>query len=177
MVGFSRKLVTRVVAQSSTPKSIRVLALVRRDRQRRLRLDVSLQQISVVDVGEDVAVHHEEVLGATHRAPISAGPMVPSGDVSWRYETSMPHCEPSPTNARMSLPRWPIAKRDLLEALLGELQQHDLEDRVLVADRHEWLGDQRGVRPQPNALAAGNDHRLTSGLGRVDSASRPDARG
>ena len=50
-----------------------------------------------------------------------------------------------------------MARVTRLKPDAGELAQHDLQDRVLVADRDQRLGQRRGVRPQPDALAAGEN--------------------
>ena len=50
-----------------------------------------------------------------------------------------------------------MARVQLREAGRGELAQDDLEDRVLVADGDQRLGQRGGVRAQPDALAAGQD--------------------
>ena len=48
--------------------------------------------------------------------------------------------------------------RDAVEALRGQLAHDHFEDRVL-ADRHERLGQDDGIRPQPRAASARQNHR------------------
>src|SRR6185312_11995776 len=55
-------------------------------------------------------------------------------------------------------------EEDAFETLVGQLPHDDLEDRIVLSDRYERLGNERRVWPQPDALSACDDDRLTTYL-------------
>ena len=139
-----------------------VLALVGGNGQRGTRFDMRVEHLAVVDVRQDVAVHDEEVLrlamqcgdDRTDRAERCLLVDVLDLDTPLRAITDVRPDQLTEMTDR---------QRRLREALIGQLTKHDLEDRI-VTDRYEWLGNQRGVRSQADALASCQDHGLARQL-------------
>ena len=83
MVGFSVNSTIRAVRGcSSTPKSIFTWRAYVATVSGAPDAMCWRQQVAVVEVGEHVAVHDQEVLGQVVAASCSSGPIVPSGDSS-----------------------------------------------------------------------------------------------
>ena len=111
-----------------------------------------------IDVGEDVAVQHQEALveqvpGEPQRA---AGPeRVGLLDVTDAYPELLPVAQHAPH----AVGHEPARQDHLVDAVPSEPVDHERDVRA-VGQRDDRLGDRRGQRPQPRSLAAGEDQRL-----------------
>ena len=109
----------------------------------------------VVEIGEDIAVHHEEIIIETvdqaERADGSQGLIFPK--VVDRHSVARPVAE----ERFDQLGEVSGGDRDALESCRRELADHDIEDRP-VADRHQRLWEHSGVWPQPGSQTAREYH-------------------
>jgi hypothetical protein len=123
-------------------------------------LSVPPHQVGVVEIGEHVAVHDQKVF----RQPVEQPQHRAHG--AQRHLLRHPvvdlHAPPAAVTGvgPDQLAEVADGQGDPAEAGPGELAQQDFHDRVLLADRHEGLGESRRVGPQPDALAPGENDRV-----------------
>jgi hypothetical protein len=120
---------------------------------------VLAEQAGEIEVGQHVAVHHEEVgrQRVLHHQQWADG-------AEWRLlhgvlDVQAPLAAVADVGAD-ELAEVPDGQRHGAKALLGQLPHDDLEDRVLVPDRNQRFGQAGGVGPQSDAFTAGQDHRM-----------------
>ena len=146
------KPTSRSGSTSSTPKSICVRALGGRHGQPRTGTAAcESQQIAVVQVGEHVTVHHQELLGqpvleAEQRA--DRGQWMVLLDVVDSQAPAGAVADERPDQRAEMVDR----QGHRGEPARGQLLRTISQDRVAVADRHQGLRQRRGVRPQPHPL-------------------------
>src|SRR4051794_38684103 len=126
-----------------------------RDRQRGVTLSVERHQLAVVERREDVPVHDEEgpaevgdVAQGAGRPERLALPVV--ADPSLGRQVRLAQVELD------ELPQVADAEVDPLAPQRGQVA-NDVLEHGPVRDRHERLGDDRRVRPQPRAETSGQD--------------------
>ena len=138
------------------------LAGVGGDRRRRASGLVELVHGAVVQGREDVAVDDQHRLGGT----LQQGQAARGSQRRFLAAVVDPGAE-FPAVAAEGLDQLGQVAgddRDVAEAEPGELAEHDLDDRhrVVLAQRHQRLGQHVRVRPQPGPLASCQQHGLHS---------------
>ena len=117
------------------------------------------QQVGVRQVGQDVSVEDQEVRrqavqdrdDRTHRAERLGLKRVVTLEAPLLAGSNVGPDE---------LAEVTYGERHAPKPACRQLTQDDLQDGAVVADGHQRLGNGGGVRPQPRALAAGQDDRV-----------------
>ena len=157
--GFSTNSVTCAVGGGPhEPVGGRILDRRQRERRRRPGALVLRDLGAEVDVGEDVAVEHEEAvveqrLGELQRA---AG-----AERLGLLDVAQAHAERRAVAEHVAHAggHVPAGHDDVVDAVAAQPVEHEGDERP-VDERDDRLGHGGGQRPQPRALAAGQDERL-----------------
>ena len=114
-----------------------------------------------VDVGEHVAVEHQEAL-VEHRL----GELHGAGGAARLGLLDVAQADPQPRavaeHAADALGHEPAREDHVVDAVAAQPLEHE-RDEGPVDQPHDRLGDVRGQRAQAGAFAAGQDHRLRCG--------------
>jgi hypothetical protein len=94
---------------------------------------------AVVQVGQDVAVHDEELVGQPVQDLQDRADRAERGVLGRVVDLDSPPPAVADVGAD-EVPEVADGEGGAVEALLGQLAQHDVEDRELVPDRHQGLG-------------------------------------
>src|SRR4029453_5554393 len=126
--------------------------LMGRDRKGVLATNAVLYELREIERRQDIAVHDEQRFAPpdTAKGPGRAQGLLLLDVLDRSSRPPVSAVENSPDQ----MGEVADAERHLVEAVPGELIEDDLEDRP-VPDRHEGLGQHRGIWSEPRPAAAG----------------------
>ena len=149
----------------------RVLHRRERDGGRRAARLVARDLRADVDVGQDVAVEHQEAVVEQRLRELQRAARAERDRF---LDVAQPHAERRPVAEHVAHPGREVAAAhdDVVDVVMAQPVDHE-GDEGPVDERHDGLRHGRGERPQPRALPAGEDQRLHVSGTPPSARSRP----